>query len=211
LRKKKNPCTILQIRVEVFSTESLHLSWGSERISLRRGWDTVMKTDVAVTTANEFDRKKAVPWILFTMFFGVMNETVFNVSTPKIAADYDLTPAGVSWIITIFIITFSIGTVIYGKLADMYSIRSLITVGLVIYAFGAVVGYAFQQWYAAVIIGRAIQGAGVSAIPALIMVVAARYFEAEERSKLFGILTSVSSFAIGVGPVVGGIISAYIN
>lgn len=116
-----------------------------------------MVDDAAV---YKLDGKKAVPWILFVMFFGVLNETVFNISTPKVAAQYDLSPTGVSWIITVFFITFGIGTVAYGKLADMYSVRSLITNGLVIYALGALVGFLMQQWYAAVIIGRAIQGVG---------------------------------------------------
>jgi DHA2 family metal-tetracycline-proton antiporter-like MFS transporter len=169
------------------------------------------KTIADAKIVHKLDVKKTVPWILFAMFFGVLNETVFNVSTPKVAAEYDLSSTGVSWIITIFIITFSIGTVVYGKLADMYSVRSLITTGLVIYAFGAIIGYFLQQWYTAVIIGRAIQGIGASAIPALIMVVAGRYFSPEDRSKLFGILASTSSLAIGIGPVVGGVISAYIH
>lgn len=170
--------------------------------------EKIIADDAAV---YKLDGKKAVPWILFVMFFGVLNETVFNISTPKVAAQYDLSPTGVSWIITVFFITFGIGTVVYGKLADMYSVRSLITNGLVIYALGALVGFLMQQWYVAVIIGRAIQGVGASAIPALIMVVIARYFTPSDRSKLFGILASTSSFAIGIGPVVGGIISAYIH
>ena len=167
-----------------------------------------MADDAAV---YKLDGKKAVPWILFVMFFGVMNETLFNISTPKVVAQYDLSSTGVSWMITVFFITFGIGTVVFGKLADMYSVRSLITNGLVIYAIGALIGFLLQQWYAFVIIGRAVQGVGASAIPAIIMVVTARYFPPSDRSKLFGILASTQSFAIGIGPVVGGIISAYIH
>ncbi|NEW06248.1 hypothetical protein GK047_09515 [Paenibacillus sp. SYP-B3998] len=43
---------------------------------------------------------------------------------------------------------------------------------------------------------REIQGAGASAIPALIMVVVARYFSAADRGKIFGLLTSTVSFAM---------------
>lgn len=50
------------------------------------------------------DLRKTAPWIIFIIFFGVLNETVFNVSTPSIAAQYHLTPSGVSWVVTIFII-----------------------------------------------------------------------------------------------------------
>jgi DHA2 family metal-tetracycline-proton antiporter-like MFS transporter len=53
----------------------------------------------------------------------------------------------------------------------------------------------------------AVQGAGASALPALIMVLVARYFPAEDRGKVFGTITSVAAFAAGVGPVIGGFVS----
>jgi DHA2 family metal-tetracycline-proton antiporter-like MFS transporter len=154
------------------------------------------------------DLRKTAPWIIFIIFFGVLNETVFNVSTPSIAAQYHLTPSGVSWVVTIFIIFFGIGSVIYGKLSDVYSLKKLIVIGIIVYNIGSIVGIVCQAWYPAVIAARAIQGAGASAIPALIMVVVAKYFSPADRGKVFGILNSTVAFAIGIGPVLGGFISA---
>ncbi|UFJ40812.1 MFS transporter [Brevibacillus humidisoli] len=157
------------------------------------------------------DRKRFVPLIIYVIFFGVLNETVFNVSTPNISAQYGLTPAGVSWVVTVFIITFGLGQVIYGKLADLFSLRRLIVIGIIVYAAGSLIGFLLQFWYPFTIFGRAIQGAGASSIPALVMIVVARYFTQQDRGKLFGILTSTVSFAIGVGPVIGGFVSAYLH
>ncbi|MDF2958412.1 MAG: transporter [Paenibacillus sp.] len=154
------------------------------------------------------DLRKTAPWIIFIIFFAVLNETVFNVSTPKIADQYQLTPSGVSWVLTTFIIFFGIGSVIYGKLSDIYSLKKLIVIGIVVYNAGSILGILCQTWYPMVILARAIQGAGASAIPALIMVVVARYFSPEDRGKVFGILNSTVAFAVGVGPVIGGFISA---
>ncbi|SFL65303.1 MFS transporter, DHA2 family, metal-tetracycline-proton antiporter [Paenibacillus sp. 1_12] len=154
------------------------------------------------------DLRKTAPWIIFIIFFGVLNETVFNVSTPSIAAQYHLTPSGVSWVVTIFIIFFGIGSVIYGKLSDVYSLKKLIVIGIIVYNVGSILGIICQAWYPAVIAARAIQGAGASAIPALIMVVVAKYFSPADRGKVFGILNSTVAFAIGIGPVLGGFISA---
>ncbi|MFD0695036.1 MFS transporter [Paenibacillus sp. GCM10027628] len=168
-----------------------------------------MQAATATTMAQEsvIDAKKAVPWIIFLIFFGVLNETVFNVSTPEIAKQYAITPTGVSWVLTTFIIFFGIGSVIYGRLSDIFSLKKLIVVGILIYSAGSIIGFALQAWYPTVILARAIQGAGASAIPALIMVVVARYFSPADRGKIFGVLTSTVSFAIAVGPVVGGFIS----
>lgn len=151
--------------------------------------------------------RKCVPWIYYVIFFAVLNESVFNVSTPNIAAQFGLDASGVSWVVTIFFIVFGIGMVIFGKLSDIYSVKRLITVGIVLYSVGSVIGFVFQGAYPAVIVSRAIQGAGGSAIPALIFVMVAKYFTARERGKLFGLITSTASFAVGIGPVLGGYIA----
>jgi DHA2 family metal-tetracycline-proton antiporter-like MFS transporter len=151
--------------------------------------------------------KRIVPWIIYIIFFAVLNETVFNVSTPNIAAQFQLQPSQVSWIITIFIIFFGMGSLIFGKLSDMYSIKKLIMIGIITYSASSLIGFIFHSFYPVVIVSRAFQGAGASAIPALVMVIIARYFTKSERGKLFGIITSTVSFAIGIGPVLGGYIS----
>jgi len=164
-----------------------------------------------VQLENTRDRRKLVPWIVYLIFFAVLNETVFNVSTPIIARQFSLTPSGVSWMMTIFMVFFGIGSIIYGRLADLYSLRSLIFVGVVIYNAGSLFGFAMQFSYPLVIVARAIQGIGGSAIPALVFVVVARYFEPSDRGRIFGFITSTVSFAIGLGPVLGGFISASLS
>jgi DHA2 family metal-tetracycline-proton antiporter-like MFS transporter len=159
----------------------------------------------------KLDLRKTAPWIIFIIFFAVLNETVFNVSTPSIAAQYHLTPSGVSWVLTTFIIFFGIGSVVYGKLSDIYSLKKLIVIGIVIYNVGSILGILCQEWYPVVIAARAIQGAGASAIPALIMVVVAKYFSPDDRGKVFGILNSTVAFAVGIGPVIGGFVSAKLH
>jgi DHA2 family metal-tetracycline-proton antiporter-like MFS transporter len=153
------------------------------------------------------DRKKLIPWIIYLLFFAVLNETVFNVSTPRIAEQFSLTPAGVSWMMTIFMILFGIGTVIFGKLSDLYPLKRLILWGILLYNAGSVMGFFLQSSYPLVILARAVQGIGASAIPALIFTAAARYFPVEERGRVFGSLTATVSLAIGLGPVVGGFVS----
>ncbi|MBW5446365.1 MFS transporter [Cohnella sp. CFH 77786] len=159
------------------------------------------------SAGNHAEIRKSVPWIYYVIFFAVLNESVFNVSTPSIAKQFALDESGVSWVVTIFFIVIGVGMVVFGKLSDMYSIKKLISIGIVLYAAGSVLGFALQIWYPAVILARAIQGAGCAAIPALVFVMVARFFSAEERGKIFGIITSTVSFAIGIGPVLGGFIA----
>ncbi len=155
--------------------------------------------------------RRLVPWIVYLIFFAVLNETMFNVSTPMIAHQFSLTASGVSWMTTIFMVFFGIGSVIYGKLSDIYNLSSLIIIGVVVYVAGSLMGFAVRSSYPLVITARAIQGMGGSAIPALIFVVAARYIEPSHRGRVFGIITSTVSLAIGFGPVIGGFVSARLS
>jgi DHA2 family metal-tetracycline-proton antiporter-like MFS transporter len=157
--------------------------------------------------ASPIDAGRTLPWIIFLVFFAVLNETVFNVSTPAISRRFDLSPSGVSWVMTSFIVFFAMGSVIYGRLSDLFSLKRLIIVGTCIYAGSSAAGFAVQSLYPGVIAARALQGAGASAIPALITVIVARYFPPEVRGRVFGTITSVVAFASGVGPVIGGFVA----
>ena len=154
------------------------------------------------------DGKKTLPWILFLIFFAVLNETVFNVATPAITADFGLTPTGVSWMMTTFIVVFGVGSVIFGRLSDLVDLKRLITIGVLVYAAGSLFGFVFQFSYPLVLVARGLQGIGGSAIPALVMVIVARYFPPEVRGRLFGAIGSVVSIALGLGPVLGGFVAS---
>lgn len=160
---------------------------------------------------NVAELKKSVPWIYFVMFFAILNESMFNVSTPSIAEHFGLDAAGVSWVVTIFFIVIGLGMVVFGRLSDMISVKSLILLGIGMYSAGSVLGFALHAWYPGVIVARALQGAGCSAIPALVFVIVARFFTAQERGKMFGMITSTASFAIGIGPVLGGFIAGSLH
>jgi DHA2 family metal-tetracycline-proton antiporter-like MFS transporter len=112
---------------------------------------------------------------------------------------------------TIFMVLFGIGGVIFGKLSDIFSLRILIRVGVITYAAASLLGFFFQFSYAAVVAARALQGIGGSAIPALVFGIVARYFSPEERGRVFGLIMSTVSFGIGLGPVIGGFVSGSLH
>ncbi|MCS7459645.1 MFS transporter [Paenibacillus doosanensis] len=153
------------------------------------------------------DVKKSVPWLIWLIFFSVLNETVFNVATPGIARQFALQPSAISMVLTGFSVVFGVGSVVYGRLADIYSLRRLILIGLSIYSGGSLFGFAAHEWYPAVIAARVVQGAGASSMAGIIMVMVVRYFAPKDRGKMFGIIGSTVAFSEGIGPVVGGFVA----
>lgn len=161
-----------------------------------------MKND----TYNKGDKLLRV--LVVTLIFSVMNGTMFNVALPAIGKEFELLPSEVSWIMTSYMALYAIGSVVFGKLADSYSLKGLITYGLLLFAVGSVVGMlAVDFWM--IILGRVLQAAGAAVLPAIAMIIPIRYFEPERRGRALG--TSAIGLALGgaLGPIVSGMIMSF--
>ncbi|MCM3762065.1 MFS transporter [Alkalihalobacillus oceani] len=170
----------------------------------------VLAEQVRVEKAlNQAEKKKLIFLICSVLLFSVMNGTMFMIAIPDIALSFSLSPSQVSWVVTGYIVIYAIGALMYGKLADIYPLKRLLTIGLSFFAFGSIFGF-FAPNFEGVILARIIQAAGASSIVALVFIVPIRYFP-EERGKVLGIVSSTMAFASGVGPVIGGFVAGALN
>ncbi len=135
--------------------------------------------------------EKLLRVMFFTLILSVMNATMFNVALPSISEEFHLSPSQVSWIVTGYIIVYAIGSVTYGKLADTYRLKDLLTFGLFFFALGSIVGLMATEFWM-VITGRILQSMGASVIPATGMLIPVRYFSPEKRGRALGTTTQVS-------------------
>ncbi len=66
-------------------------------------------------------------WFVFTLCFivllGPMNAVLFNVALEEIAHDLSISQSKVSWVVVGYSLVVGIGSMIYGKLADRYSVK----------------------------------------------------------------------------------------
>lgn len=148
--------------------------------------------------------------LVFTLIISVMNGTMFNVVLPVISKELQLSSSQVSWIVTGYLIVYAIGTVTYGKLTDRYSIKSLITFGLLLLSIGSIVGIIASQYWM-MIVARVVQAAGAAVIPAIAMIIPVRYFAPEKRGHALG--TSAIGVALGsaLGPIIAGFVSSALS
>jgi DHA2 family metal-tetracycline-proton antiporter-like MFS transporter len=154
-------------------------------------------------------RKIPLP-LCFIIFFSVLNGTMFQVAVPDIASTFRILPSTVSWVMTAYIVVFALGTLIYGKLADSYPDKDLITIGLLLMSLGSLVGL-FSRWYPVVLAARVMQAGGGASIPALAMLIVTRYFQSNRRGRMFGLIASTVALAAAAGPVLGGFISGILH
>jgi MFS transporter, DHA2 family, metal-tetracycline-proton antiporter len=149
--------------------------------------------------------EKLLKVMLFTLIISVMNGTVFNLVLPEISKDFSLSTSQVGWVVSSYMLVYAIGAATYGKLADKYKLKNLITFGLIIFAAGAVLGLS-SATYSMVIIGRVLQAAGASVIPATAMIIPVRYFPPEKRGRALG----SNAIGIAIGSAVGPVVCALI-
>lgn len=154
--------------------------------------------------------RKQVLLLCFSVFWSVLNGTMFNVAVPDIASEFRLTAAEVSWVVTGYIAVFAMAATTYGKLADHYPVRRLMTVGLLLFNLGALVSL-LAPWYPLLVTGRLIQAAGGGAIPALVMISATRYARVDQRGRVLGAVGATVAFGMGLGPLVGGLLGGYLD
>lgn len=144
--------------------------------------------------------------LAFTLVLSSMSATMFNIVLPQIAAEFQLSFAQVSWVSSVYILVYAIGSAIYGKLADTYRLKQLLTFGLFLFAAGSAVGLAAGS-YPVLLIGRVVQAAGASVIPATAMIIPIRYFPSESRGRALGI----SATGLAIGNALGPVVSAFVT
>lgn len=142
------------------------------------------------------------------VFLAVLNTTMFNIALPFIFQQFALTPSEASWVVVGYSAIFAIGSVVYGKLADLYPHNLLLTIGLSLFSLGSMIGFLSSNYFL-MIIGRIIQAGGGAAIPALAMIVSTHYFSIDKRGQVLGLIASIVALGTGIGPIIGGIITQY--
>ncbi|MGX5582281.1 MFS transporter [Bacillus thuringiensis] len=149
-------------------------------------------------------------WFVFTLCFivllGPMNAVLFNVALEDIANDLSISQSKVSWGVVGYSLVVGIGSMIYGKLADRYSVKRLLIISIIIFVAGSIVGFVNQS-YEIIIFARLVQASGGAAFIALSMIAVAKLVAPAKKPGALAMISSSIALAVGIGPLVGGAIT----
>ncbi|MBG9502661.1 MFS transporter [Bacillus thuringiensis] len=149
-------------------------------------------------------------WFVFTLCFivllGPMNAVLFNVALEDIANDLSISQSKVSWVVVGYSLVIGIGSMIYGKLADRYSVKRLLIISIIIFVAGSIVGFVNQS-YEIIIFARLVQASGGAAFIALSMIAVAKLVAPAKKPGALAMISSSIALAVGIGPLVGGAIT----
>ncbi len=141
---------------------------------------------------------------MLVIFLFAIDATIVSTAMPTIVAKLgglDL----YSWVFSIYMLTSALTTPVFGKLADLFSRRRLMLVGVGIFVIGSTLCGAAQSMEA-LILFRAVQGLGGGAIYALSFIVVGVLYPPQQRAKMQGIISGIWGVAAILGPLAGGLI-----
>jgi MFS family permease len=135
-----------------------------------------------------------------------------NVMINDISEDLDTTVQGVQVAITLFLLVMAALMIPGGKLADRHGRKRCFTIGLVVYAVGAVLS-AVSPGLGILILGNSIlEGVGTALlIPPVYILVTLLFHDFTSRAKAFGVISAMAGVGAATGPLIGGLITTTIS
>ena len=149
---------------------------------------------------------EALSGILLGMFVSILATSVVSSSLPRIISDLDGTQSAFTWVVTATLLTTTISTPIWGKLADLVDRKLLIQLALAISVISSAL--AGLSHGTGMLIGmRALQGIGAGGLTALGTVLIADIISPRERGRYMGLMGAVMGIGMVGGPLLGGVIT----
>jgi EmrB/QacA subfamily drug resistance transporter len=140
--------------------------------------------------------------------YAVLSSAVIP-ALPTIQHDLHTTETGVTWLLTGFLLSASVGTAIIGRLGDMYGKERLLLWTLVVLAAGTLLA-AVSDSLAVVIAARIIQGVAGGIFPLAFSNVREE-FPADHVAGSIGLISSILGIGGGCGLVLGGLIVEHLS
>ncbi|QBO36853.1 DHA2 family efflux MFS transporter permease subunit [Periweissella cryptocerci] len=161
--------------------------------------------------AAQTEKKLNLTWIFIPLslilFMSTLDQTITTTALDGIVKDLGHLNQS-AWIITGFMLTSAVMTLIFGKLGDIFGRKIILQIALAIFILGSLFsGLAHSMLF--LIIARTFQGIGAGGLNSLVQAVTADVVPARTRGKyqaLFGLISMVSLIA---GPILGGYFVQY--
>ncbi len=163
-----------------------------------------------VTSASSL-QKMLIPLALaqFICSFAGSN---MNVMINDISLDLHTTVQGVQVAITLFLLVMAALMIPGGKLTDRIGRKRCFTLGLIIYAVGAILS-AVAPGLGVLILGNSIfEGVGTALlIPPVYILTTMLFTDLKSRARAFGVISGAGGVGAATGPLIGGAITSAIT
>jgi EmrB/QacA subfamily drug resistance transporter len=147
--------------------------------------------------------------VLLAMFLAALDQTIIATALPTIGRELgDL--EHLPWIVTVYLLTSTAVTPLYGKFSDSYGRRGTMLIGIVIFIIGSI-ACALAPNMIVLILARGLQGIGGGGLIALAQTIIADIVAPRERGRYQVYFASVFMTSSLLGPVLGGFFAEHLH
>ena len=143
------------------------------------------------------------------VFLGALDQTVVVTALPAIIRELEIPftrLAEASWIVTAYLLGYTVALPLVGRLADVYGHVRLYLACLLVFALGSLLA-GLARSLEALVVARAIQALGGGAILPVTLAVASDLFAEERRPLALGAIGALAEAGGVLGPLYGGVIA----
>ncbi|MET7328964.1 MFS transporter [Nonomuraea sp. NPDC005650] len=167
-------------------------------------------TPTSTTTERTGSGPVLLAVLMPAMLATVIASDMVNLVLPSIGAEFGASEAELAWVVTGFLLMFSIGIPFYGRISDRVSLRHLFAFALLTYAAGSL-ACALAPDLLVLVLGRIVMGVGAAAIPVLSIIAVTRLMPEDKRGMGIGVISAAAGIGTAAGPAVGGGIGQFLG
>lgn len=159
------------------------------------------------STASPRSRRLALAVLCAGMLMVILDGSIVTVAMPAIQRDLGFSPAGLTWTMNAYMISFAGFLLFAGRLGDLVGRKNVFAGGLALFAAASLLcGLATGQEM--LIAARFLQGLGGAAASGVSLGMIVLLFpEPRERGAAIGAFTFVGAAGASLGQVVGGVLT----
>jgi EmrB/QacA subfamily drug resistance transporter len=144
------------------------------------------------------------------IFMGTLEMSIVNISLPTLVEELHTKFVTVQWVVLSYALVITSTMLGAARLGDMYEKKKVYNAGLVVFTIGSLL-CGLSPNIGWLIAFRVIQGCGAVITQALGAAIIVEAFPPYERGRALGLVGSIASTGISLGPAVGGLIIGWVG
>ncbi len=167
-----------------------------------------------MTYRSDSQRPPHKAWTLvvagLAAFMTALDTLVVTTALPVLRVDLHASLAGLEWTVNAYNLAFACLLLTGAALGDRFGRRRMFGVGLTVFT-AASAASALAPSLQALVLARALQGAGAAIVTPLTLTLISEAFPLEKRGAAIGLWGGIVGLAVAAGPVVGGAVVSGID